>query len=162
MKNLFVPNGSDPIEIINTLAKKEFGDSFRNCDRYAMLKAEVVRALQKMKPIVRDENKLGTLVEIEHIKQNDFGNFMTIRFAFWAIMISMAVLVIGETPIYAYFNMSKRAFGETVMILLTLLLLVMSRTIHIQHDRLEYLNFKLLCFAEIDKSSNKDNANKKK
>lgn len=162
MKNVFVPNGTDSIEIINKLAKEEFGDSFKKHNEYTMLKREIIRMLKKMKSRELEENKLETLLEIEHIKQNDFGNFISIRFAYWALMISVAVLIMGTTPIYKYFNMSKKTFGGTIIVLLTILLVTMSRTIHIQHDRLEYLNFKLICFEEIDKSPNKSNENKRK
>ena len=88
--------------------------------------------------ICSNKNKLETLTEIEHIKQYDFGNFMAIRLAYWAMMVSIAVLVIGTTPIHVYFNMSKSSFGKIVMLFLTILLVVMSRIIHKQHSKRYY------------------------
>ena len=113
------------------------------------MKHDIIRALKRMKPNEREENRLETLVEIEHLKQNDFSTFMSVRFAYWGMMIAIAVMIIGDVPIYTYFNMSRRCFANIIAILLTILLITMARTIHIQHDQLEYLNFKLICFNEI-------------
>ena len=44
---------------------------------------------------------------------------------------------------------TKKMFGNTVMIILIFILVTMSRTMHAQHDELEYLNFKLICFDEL-------------
>lgn len=149
MKNPFAPNGITSSKIIYKLAREEFGDLIRSSKSYVSLKRDIVRALWKMPPEEREENKLGTLVGIEHIKQNDFANFISVRFAYWGMMIAIAVMVIGDVPIYNYLNMSKRNFGNLVMVILSVLLVSMARTIHMQHDQLEYLNFKLICFDEI-------------
>lgn len=103
----------------------------------------------------REENQLEALVEIEHLKQNDFENFISVRFAYWGLIIAIAVMVIGDVPVYTYFNMSKRCLGTIIVMLLTILLITMARTIHVQHDRLEYLNFKLICFEELNENKKK-------
>lgn len=105
--------------------------------------------LKKLKPIELEENRLETLVAIKHIEENDFSNFISIRFAYWAMLLTIAVMLTGDVPIYIYFNMSKKMFGNTVMIILIFILVTMSRTMHAQHDELEYLNFKLICFDEL-------------
>lgn len=150
MKNPFAPNGITAIKIIYKLAKLEFGEAIKESNDFISLKRDIIRVLKKMKPDELEENRLNTLVEIEHINQNDFGNFISIRFAYWGMIIAIAVMVIGDIPIYSFFNMSRRSFGNMIIIALTLLLLTMARTIHIQHDRLEYLNFKLICFEELN------------
>lgn len=150
MKNPFAPNGVSSIKIIYKLAKKEFGDTIKESNSYSSIKRDIIRALKRMKPTERAENRLETVVEIEHLKQNDFGNFISVRFAYWGLMIAIAVMIIGDVPIYTYFNISKRCFGIVIIILLTVLLITMARTIHMQHDQLEYLSFKLICFDELD------------
>lgn len=64
-------------------------------------------------------------------------------------------MIIGDVPVYTYFNMSRRCFGTIIIILLTILLVTMVRTIHKQHDQLEYLNFKLICFEELNENKKK-------
>lgn len=102
-----------------------------------------------MKPEEREENRLETLVSIEHLMQNDFGNFISLRLAYWGLMVAIAVMIIGSVPIYQYFNMSRRSFGNLIAVLLMVVLVTMASTIHSQHDRLEYLYFKMICFDEI-------------
>lgn len=149
MKNVFCPNGITSSEAIIKFAKKEFGEQIKNCNSYVELKKEIINALRKLSATELEENRLDTLVGMEHLKQNDFGNFISVRLAYWGMMIAIAVMIIGDVPIYQYFNMSKRCFGSLIIVLLTVLLITMSRTIHMQHDQLEYLNFKLLCFEEL-------------
>lgn len=155
MKNPFSPNGVTSSKIIYRLAKEEFGDSIKMSDSYGSIKHDIIRALKRMKPNEREENRLQTLVDIEHLKQNDFGNFISVRFAYWGLMVAIVVMIIGDVPIYSHFNMSKRCFGNMVAIILTVLLVTMARTIHEQHDQLEYLNFKLICFDEIFENKRK-------
>lgn len=142
-------------KIIYRLAKKEFGSAIRESNCYGTIKHDIIRALKRMKPNEQEENRLETLVEMEHLKENDFGDFISVRFAYWGMILAIAVMVIGDVPIYQYYNMSKKCFGNIIIMLLMLLLITMSRTIHMQHDRLEYLNFKLICFEELDKSNTK-------
>lgn len=149
MNNPFAPNGVTSSKIIYKLAKEEFGDAIKDNNSYGSMKHDIIRALKRMKPNEREENRLETLVGIEHLKQNDFSNFISVRFAYWGMMIAISVMIIGDVPIYEYFSMSKRCFGNMMAILLMLLLVTMARTIHMQHDQLEYLNFKLICFDEI-------------
>ncbi len=156
MRNPLAPNGVTSSKIICRLARKEFGDDvIKVSESYVSIKRDIIKTLKKMEPGELEENRLDTLVRIEHLKQNDFGNFVSVRFAYWALIISMATMIIGDIPIYSYFNMTKRNFGIIVIILLTVLLITMARVIHIQHDNLEYLNFKLLCFEEMSKSGKK-------
>lgn len=147
--NIFCPNGVSSLNIIYKLAREEFGDIIKDGNSYVSIKRDIVRALRKMNSSDLEENKLDTLVGIQHLKENDFGNFVSIRFAHWGMVIAIAIMIIGDVPIYQYFDMDKRSFGSIVIILLTILLIITSRTIHIQHNQLEYLNFKLICFDEI-------------
>lgn len=155
MKNIFIPYGITSAQIIYKLAKKEFGDAIKSNNSYTSLKRDIIRALKRMKPNEQEENRLETLIGIEHIKQNDFGNFISVRLAYWGMMIAIAVMIIGDVPIYTYFGMSKRCFANVMAILLTILLVTTARTIQVQHDRLEYLNFKLICFEELNESKKK-------
>ena len=103
MINPFCPNGISSLKIIYNLAKKEFGDSIKTPNSFSSIKKDITNALRKMNPKEREENKLDTLVGIEHIKQNDFGNFMTLRFAYWGMLIAIAVAIMGNIQIYEYF-----------------------------------------------------------
>lgn len=149
IEKLFCPNGLAPAKIIKKLARKEFGDCIKEADSYVEIKRQIISALRKMTPRELEENKIETLVGIKHLEQNDFGNFISVRLAYWGMILTIAVMIIGDIPIYTYFNMSKRLFGDIVCIALTILLITMSRTINRQHDELEYLNFKLICFDEM-------------
>lgn len=131
------------------LSKKEFGDCIGEPNNYVELKRKVVKTLRKLDSNDFEENRLDTLVAIKHIEENDFGNFISIRFAYWGIILAIAVMVIGDVPIYEYFNMSRSVFGKVSIAALLILLVLTSRTMHYQHDQLEYLNFKLICFDEI-------------
>lgn len=162
MKNIFVPNGITSSQILYKLAKDEFGDAIKSNNSYTSLKRDIIRALKRMKRNEQEENRLDTLVGIEHLKQNDFGNFISVRLAYWGMMIAIAVMIIGEVPIYTYFNMSKRCFADIIAILLTVLLVTMARTINTQHDQLEYLNFKLICFEELNETKKELKECKKK
>lgn len=155
MKNPFAPNGIRSIKIIFKLAKLEFGEAIKESNNYISIKRDIVREVKRMKPDELEENRLNTLVNIEHIKQNDFSNFISIRFAYWGMTIAIAVFLIGDIPIYSFLNMSRRCFGNMIIILLSLLLITMARTINMQHDQLEYLNFKLICFEEIKEKQQK-------
>lgn len=149
MKNIFCSNGMTSSEVIMKLAKKEFGKQIKNCNSYVELKREIISALRKLSATELEENRLNTLVGIKHLEENDFGNFISVRFAYWGMLIAIAALLVESTPIYQYFNMSKGVFGRCVVVGVIVLLITMSRTIHIQHDELEYLNFKLICFDEL-------------
>lgn len=161
MKNPFSPNGVTPLKIIYGLAKNEFGDMIKEHDNFLSIKKDIIKALKKMKPDELEEKRLNTLVWIEHIKQNDFCNFISVRFGYWSFILACAVMIIGNVPIYEYFNMSKRTFGNIVMVFLIIVLVTMVRTIHMQHNELEYLNFKLMCIDEILEERKKNFQQKK-
>lgn len=149
IKNPLSPNGMGSLQIIYNQAKTEFGASIRVPNSYIMIKKDILSALKKMKSTDFEENYLNTVVAIEHLQQNDFGNFISVRFAYWGLLIAVSVIVVGETPIYQYFSISKKSFGNILICILLVILITMARTIHIQHDQLEYLKFKLICFDEI-------------
>lgn len=152
MRNFFVPNGTTSLEIIYKLAKEEFGDEIKESNNYLSIKMDVIKVLRKMESNELEEIRLDTIVGLEHLSQNDFGNFISIRFVYWTLICTIATMIIGDVPIYEYFNIGKRAFGYIVMILLTVLLVITARTIHIQHDQIEYLRFRLMCINELCES----------
>lgn len=149
IKNPFSPNGVGSLQIIYNQAKTEFGFDIKEPNSYSMIKKDIIRALKKMKVSDLEENYLNTVIGIEHLQQNDFGSFISVRLVYWGLMITIAVIVAGEIPIYQYFNISKKIFGTICILGLFIMLMTMSRTIHTQHDQLEYLKFKLICFDEI-------------
>ncbi len=75
-------------------------------------------------------------------------------------MLAIAVMIIGDVPIYNYFSMSKYDFGYITTLLLTVLLVITARTIHIQHDQIEYLKFKLMCINDERKEHSSSNKHK--
>jgi len=154
---LFCPNGMCANEIIENLARKEFGNNVKTNSTYVELKRSVIRELKSLNYIEFEENRLDTLIGTDHLKQNDFGNFISVRFAYWGLMITVMLTIVGVNPIYTYLNMSKSNFARLAVILLTALLVSMSRMIHVQHDKLQYFNFKMICFDEILESRNKTN-----
>lgn len=149
MRNPFVPNGIKSTKIIYRLAQKEFGNAIKASSSYLSIKNDIIKALKKMKPNELEEHRLDVLVGMEHLVQNDFSNFISVRFTYWGLILAIVVIIIGDVPIYEYFNMSKLCFANMVMMLLSILLVTMARTIHIQHDQMEYLNFKLICINEL-------------
>lgn len=149
IKNIFAPNGVNSLQIIYNQAKSEYGTTIKEPKNFSMLKMDLIRVLKKKKTSEIEEIYLDTIVGIEHLEQNDFSNFISVRFAYWGMMITIAVIAVGDIPIYQYFNMSKRIFGGICICALMFLLVSMSRTIHMQHDQMEYLKFKLICLNEI-------------
>ena len=149
MRNPFAPNGIKSTKIIYRLAQKEFGNAIKASSSYLSIKNDIIKALKKMKPNELEEHRLDVLVGMEHLVQNDFSNFISVRFTYWGLILAIVVIIIGDVLIYEYFNMSKLCFANMVMMLLSILLVTMARTIHIQHDQMEYLNFKLICINEL-------------
>ena len=151
MKSIFTPNGTGSYQVILNLAREEFGDKIGDSKSYLGLKKDVIRVLRSLSHDEFEENRLDTLVGIKHLQENDFANFISVRFAYWGMMLTMAIMIIGDIPIYTYFLLDKSQFAGVAIAVLIILLVTMSRTIHRQHDQLEYLNFKMLCFEEISK-----------
>lgn len=149
MKTIFTPNGTGSYQVILNLAREEFGDKITDSKSYLGLKKDIIRVLRSLSHDELEENRLDTLVGIKHLQENDFGNFISVRFAYWGMMLTMAIMIIGDIPIYTYFSMDKKQFAWMAIVALILILVTMSRTIHQQHDQLEYLNFKMICFEEI-------------
>ena len=163
MRNPFAPNGIKSTKIIYRLAQKEFGNAIKASSSFLSIKKDITNVLKQLKSDELEEHRLDVLVGMEHLVQNDFGNFISVRFAYWGLILAILVIIIGDVPIYDYFNMSKLCFGNVVMILLLILLITMARTIHMQHDQMEYLNFKLICINELleERKCNLSNSRKK-
>lgn len=147
---IFCPNGLGD-ECISIYAKEEFPD-IKESNTFVQLKKGIIKCLQRLSPTELEENRLLTLVEIEHIKQNDFSNFSSIRFAYYALILAVFSMANIQTPLHELFHLSKPMFWNLVLLAFTIMLIIMSRTIHTQHDRLMYLNFKILCFEEMEKN----------
>lgn len=151
MKSILTPNGTGSYQVILNLAREEFGDKITDSKSYLGLKKDIIRCLRSLSHDELEENRLDTLVGIKHLQENDFANFISVRFAYWGMMLTMVIMIIGDIPIYTYFSLNKRQFAGMEIAVLIILLVTMSRTIHRQHDQLEYLNFKMICFEEISK-----------
>ena len=136
MRNPFAPNGIKSTKIIYRLAQKEFGNAIKASSSFLSIKKDITKVLKKLKSDELEEHRLD---------------------------VAILVIIIGDVPIYDYFNMSKLCFGNVVMILLLILLITMARTIHMQHDQMEYLNFKLICINELleERKCNLSNSRKK-
>ena len=140
MRNPFAPNGIKSTKIIYRLAQKEFGNAIKASSSFLSIKKDITKVLKKLKSDELEEHRLDVLVGMEHLVQNDFGNFISVRFAYWGLILAILV-----------------------MILLLILLITMARTIHMQHDQMEYLNFKLICINELleERKCNLSNSRKK-
>lgn len=149
IRNVFAPNGVNSLHTIYTQAKSEYGVAINEPNNYSTLKMDLIRVLKMKKPSEIEEIYLDTIIGIGHLEQNDFSNFLSVRFAYWGMLITVATVAVGDIPIYQYFNMSKRFFGSSCIFVLLFLLISMSKTIHMQHDQMEYLKFKLICLDEI-------------
>ena len=147
---IFYPNGLGN-EAILIYAKKEFPD-LKQTHNYVQLQKEIINQLRHLSKTDREENRLSMLVETEQLKQYDFSNFMSLRFAYYAFLLGIFTIANVQTPIHKLFHLSKPIFWNLIFVALTILLIIMSRTINIQHDRLMYLNFKMLCFEEMEKN----------
>lgn len=82
MKGIFSPNGVGSLKIINQLAKKEFGNEIGTANSYVELKRDIIKVLRKKTARELEENKLATLVNIKSIEENNFSDFISVRFAY--------------------------------------------------------------------------------
>lgn len=151
LNKILFPNGKKAFDIIHKLAKSEFGNDISECKNYLDLKRGIIKSLNNLNEQQFEENTLATVVNIEHLKQNDFGNYMALKFSYRAIILA-TVSIIDLSTIFEFLEkigLNKIRFIGIVFILFTVFLLVMGNTIRNQHNRLEYLNFKLLCINMI-------------
>lgn len=74
LNKILFPNGKKAFEIIHKLAKAEFGNDIDKCKKYFDLKKGIIRFLKRLNEQEFEEYTLSTLVNIEHLKLNDFGN----------------------------------------------------------------------------------------
>lgn len=148
LNKILFPNGKRAFEIIHKLAKEEFGDNICKCKSYLDLQRDIISSLKKMKEKDFEENILSTLVGIEHLKQNDFGSYMALKFSYWAIILA-TVSTIYSGNIFEVIGLDKIKSLSIVLIVFTIFLLLMGHTIRSQHNQLEYLNFKLQCINMI-------------
>ncbi len=163
LNKILFPNGKKAFEIILNLSKNEFGDYIDGCENYVDLKKRIISSLKKMKEQEFEENVLTTLVGIEYIKENDFGSYMTIKFAYWAIILA-TVSNVYQGSLFDFFGLNKLISLCIVMIIFTIFLLIMGNKIRRQHNSLEYLNFKLICINVVksEKEKQVQNENMKK
>lgn len=161
LNKILFPNGKRAFNIIHKLAKNEFGNDLSECKNYFDLKKEIIRLLKKMKEQEFEENTLATVVHIEHIKQNDFGNYMALKFSYWAIILATVSMIDPDLilNIFNFIGLSKMMFISIVFMIFTIFLLIMAHTIRNQHNQLEYLNFKMLCINTIKCEREKQNQN---
>ena len=96
MKTIFCPNGMTSSEVIMKLAKDEFGNQIKDCNSYVELKREIINSLRKMSVKELEENRLDTLVGIKHLEENDFSNFISVRFAYWGMILAIVTAVKGK------------------------------------------------------------------
>lgn len=162
LNKILYPNGKKSFDIIHKLSKDEFDNDVNGCKNYLSLKKEIINSLKKMNRQDFEENAISTIVNIEHINKNDFGNYMAVKFAYWAIILS-AISTLYNGNVFELMGLSDFNSLSIVMIIFTVFLLVMGRTIHIQHNQLEYLNFKLMCINTIkcEREKNEEQMQKK-
>lgn len=163
LNKILFPNGKTAFSIIHKLACKDFGKDIDKCKNFLELKNSIIISLKRMKVQEFEENELSILVDIEHINQNDFGNYMSLKFAYWAIILA-TISTIYNGNIFEFFGLNKiQSISVTVMVF-TIFLLIMGNTVRKQHNQLEYLKFKLLCINEVKNHNEKkiQNINNKK
>lgn len=105
-----------------------------------------------------EENELLILINIEHINQNDFGKYISLKFAYWAIIVT-TVSTIYNGNIFEFIGLNKIQFVTIIMVIFTVFLLIMGNTVRKQHNQLEYLKFKLLCINALKLEREKQNQN---
>lgn len=71
---------------------------------YEISPTQLLTNTKKLKSDELEEHRLDVLVGMEHLVQNDFGNFISVRFAYWGLILAILVIIIGDVPIYDYFN----------------------------------------------------------
>ena len=162
LNKILFPNGKKVFDIIHKLSQVEFGKDVTGCKNYLSLKNGIISSLKKMNRQDFEENALSTVANIEHLKENDFGGYMTTKFAYWAIILAV-ISTIYDGNIFEIIGLSKIISLNIVMIIFTIFLLIMGRTIRVQHNQLEYLNFKLMCINIIkcERENNKEQIQKK-
>lgn len=153
LKKMFFPNGHDSLSIIYNLAQKEFGTEIINCKEFTTIKKNIIGRLKSKKNEL-EEYRLKTLAQINHQEINDYGNYMSVKFSYWSLIIAVLLSTFHEI-LFEELGVDKMKFTIVVVVFFTGFLILMAKTIHYQHDQLEYLRFKLLCINEIAEKGNR-------
>lgn len=161
LNKILFPNGKRTYTIIHKLAKEEFGNDIDKCTDYYRLKKEIIRLLKRKNAEEFEKNVLATVVHIEHIKQNDFGNYMTLKFSYWAIILATISMIDSDfiLKLLKFAGLNEIIIMSIVLVIFTVFLLIMAHTIRNQHNQLEYLNFKMLCINTLKCEREKQNQN---
>lgn len=97
MKIFLFPYGNSPFEILKNCVKKEFNKEEVNANSYTELKNEIKYAINlkytNRKAI--DEYYLQNLVEKEHQNQYNLVSYFSMKYAAFALMISVSSLIAG-------------------------------------------------------------------
>lgn len=116
--NILVPKGSNFNEIRNVVIKE-----FKKYSR---------------KELINKKYELNTV--ITGLELHNIDNFISIRFAFYALIVAIIVMIKGF-DLQPYLNL--------ILIILTAILISFRYTSDIQKDRMLYYKFKLDCINEL-------------
>lgn len=156
MKIFLFPYGNSPFEILKNCVKKEFNKEEVNANSYTELKNEIKHAINlkytNRKAI--DEYYLQNLVEKEHQNQYNLVSYFSMKYAAFALMISVFSLIAGylELPFSTFF---------VILVWIVWTVIMSYRGVHKQQGQIEYLQFKLRCLEEIVKSETKETDGRK-
>lgn len=148
INKILFPNGKKAFEILYKLSTEEFGKNIEKCKSYLDLKKEIMISLEKINEQEFDNYELTVLIHIEHMNQNDFGSYMSMKFAYWAVILA-TLSTIYDGNIFEVIGLSKFLSLCITLLIFTIFLLFMGHQIRQQHNCLEYLKFKLICINAI-------------
>lgn len=85
---------SNPLKIIVKYAKKDFKNELIKSDSYLAVQNSIVMILKKEKNSELNEILFNTEMDIQYSELYNFDTFMSIRFAFYAIVLAIFSIIL--------------------------------------------------------------------
>lgn len=127
-------------QIIYIQAKKDLKISLPSNKKLSDVKINIIKELKKMsnKDLINEKSELE--MNILYIELHNIDNFISIRLAYYALVIAVIVLIKG---------IDFDQYMKQIILALILILASFRYTSDTQKDRIIYYKFKLSCIEEI-------------
>lgn len=140
---------NDPFKIILKQLKKEFKNKKINTDSYVGLQNSLIEIFKKERKPQLTELKMETEVNIQYLELYNFDIFVSIRYAFYALVLAIITIVISNPALQSQFKISQVNFVVGSIIFLIFILITHRTTSEKQKHELIYLKFKLQCLNAV-------------
>lgn len=130
----------DMNQTIYRQARKDLKISSLNCNNYFDIKSNVSKELRKVSNIKLINEKSELEIEIIYTELHNIDNFISIRFAFYALVLAIVVLIKG---------IDLNQYMKQIICGLIFILVSFRYVSDLQKDRILYYKFKLNCIQEI-------------